>query len=274
MFTEEALSLIQTTAIRACAVRTLETSHPTVALPDGIKLQSIEHLHQRRFRFRGTYSTSVLADFCGLAKGRATDQAIDNPVSVFVNADDGEAKAFFNLGTPENPGHADDVALLRLDKTAAYAAALAINSKNMTQKALAEWLEDWFDILTPIASHGDAAATVTQAIAAVRDITISTKGERNSIQNEMNASRSALEEIEAKSRKQLPVGFTFRAQPFAGFAERAFTLRLSVLPSDTPLLALRIVGLDAAKESIANEFEGLVHERLEGVRLFRGRFQA
>ncbi|EEV6409208.1 DUF2303 family protein, partial [Escherichia coli] len=42
-----------------------------------------------------------------------------------------------------------------------------------------------------------------------------------------------------------------------------FTLRLSILTSEQPVLVLRIVRVEAAEEEIAKEFRDLLKERFE-----------
>ncbi|KYU20387.1 DUF2303 family protein [Escherichia coli] len=44
---------------------------------------------------------------------------------------------------------------------------------------------------------------------------------------------------------------------------REFTLRLSILTSEQPVLVLRIVRVEAAEEEIAKEFRDLLKERFE-----------
>lgn len=285
MFSEEALQLLQSTAVKAGGVKTIDTFMPQIAVPEGINLEEVEHLQPGRSRFRGRYSTSTLAEFSAYTTARhatapsASGASIigSGSTSVFVNADADRAKSFFNLGSVENPGHADDVAVLSLKHTAAYAALLDINGKQLKQRQLAEFLEDWFDVVTPVYPeswpHADVPS-ITAAIAAIRDITIAAKAEQNSVQGDMGASRSALEEVEARSKKQLPSGFFFAAAPYDGFNVRTFNLRLAVLPQEKePLLTLRIVGFADVAEKIGQEFEKRVRDGVpDSVKVYRGTF--
>lgn len=286
MFTQEALDLIQRTAVQARGVSKGPTELPTLVLPNregGIGVIDAEPWQKGRSRFRGMYSTNTLAEFVNYVKARA--DALGNtptppdppglyPISVFVNAENDSAESFFNLGSIQSPGHADDRARLTLRKTAAFAALLKIIGNPWKQRQLAEFCEDWFDVMSPIyGGDNPDQPSMTKAIAAIRDITIASKAEANSVQGDMNASRSALEEIEAKSKKQLPYGFSFATAPYDGFIERTFALRLSVLPQEKePLLAVRIVGLGDVTERIGQEFEKKVRDGLPGVAVYRGAF--
>lgn len=51
--------------------------------------------------------------------------------------------------------------------------------------------------------------------------------------------------------------------PIRGLGNREFTLRLSILTSEQPVLVLRIVRVEAAEEEIAKEFRDLLKERFE-----------
>jgi uncharacterized protein YfdQ (DUF2303 family) len=287
MLDEGAVRLIQSTAVQANGVQEVNEFIPQLAVPDGISLTDAEHLQKGRSRFRGTFSTVALAEFSAYVAARSAaldSQLPDNRlpgtdvVSAFVNADNGTAEAFFNLGTAASPGHADDKAVLTLRHTAAYVAMAAIAGKTLKQRALAEWLEDWFDVVSPV--YADASPTGTPtlsaAIAAIRDITIHAKAESNSVTGDLHAARSSLEEIEARSKKTLPSGFKFAAKPYDGFTERTFTLRLAVMPQANadPLLTLRIVGLDDITEKVGQEFEEKVKAAVPtSVKVYRGTFK-
>lgn len=65
------------------------------------------------------------------------------------------ARSIFNIGTLDNPGHADNVASIKLKKTAPFRALLSINGDHLNQKQIAEWLEDWSDYLTAFDADGN-----------------------------------------------------------------------------------------------------------------------
>lgn len=95
--------------------------------------------------------------------------------------------------------------------------------------------------------------------AAIREVTITAKKEVESRQGYFNAGRTAIEDIEAKSKLGLPSGFVFRCAPYLGISERDFFLRLSVLTGgEKPILVLRVVQMELHKEAIAEEFKALL----------------
>ncbi len=85
-----------------------------------------------------------------------------------------------------------------------------------------------------------------------------------------------MQSIEASSKDVMPVAFEFKCVPYEGLAERAFSLRNSLLKSSDPVFVLRIVQLEAQEEAIANEFRDLLVGKFDGkpVETFIGNFKA
>lgn len=274
MFDRDALELIQQTAVQAAQVQ-MALNEKVIVVHQDAELKSAEPYAPGRFRFRGTYRTNTLAELIGYVLQRGD---VSRAPIVFVNANGGEAKAFFNLGAPDEPGHADDVALLDLKRAAGYDALMSHAGKALKQRELAEFLEDWFDHVVPVYAglEGETPprANLTAAIAAIRDITITKAAETNSVEKEMVKSSSAFGQVEAKSRNILPAGFTFTVAPYDGFELRTFNLRLSVLAEEgsAPRLALRIVAFTDVQEQIASEFEDKLRAGLPDVPVYRGTF--
>lgn len=257
---KEAIQHIEAQALAAAAT-SISTSAGTLAvLPESVTLHSLEQFEAGRYRFRGALSTNSLHDFADYAMNR---MGID-PASGFVDQDDMSCKVFFNLGTEEAPGHCDDTATLTLKPTAAYRALQQIAGKQLSQKDLAEWMEDWH-VNIKAESEDGAAMGIVQAIAAVRNITIKAASERTSVEGNFNASRSAMDQIEANSQDTLPGALHFACIPFEGLGQRVFTLRLSILTGgDKPALKPRWVGEEQQREEIAQEFKAVLQREVGG----------
>ncbi|NNA92634.1 DUF2303 family protein [Pseudomonas gessardii] len=254
--TKEAIQLITDTSLEANG-KTLDTLVPTVVLPDGSKIVPLEHLQAGRSRFRGTYSTHSLNDFAAYVVDRAALGARG-----FINQDEMSCAVLFNIGTAETPGHADDRAILKLKPTAGYTAAQQIGGRGISQKDLSDWIEDWHQYLTPVDEAGNAIP-VAKAIAAVRTITIKASSESESTVGETSSSRSAMDQIEARSKETLPVSLQFSTIPFEGLTEQVITLRLSVITSGAvPVLKLRWVGEEVQREDIAQEFKAVLQRSI------------
>lgn len=254
--TKDALQLINANALDA-AGKKLDTLIPTVVLSDDAKIIDLEKFQSGRSRFRGTYSTHSLADFSAYVVERAALGARG-----FIDQDAMSCALLFNLGTAEVPGHADDRAVLKLKPTAGYTAVQQIGGRGISQKDLSDWIEDWHQYLTPVDEAGNSIP-VAKAIAAVRTITIKASSESETTVGETSASRSAMDQIEARSKETLPVSLQFSVIPFEGLTEQVITLRLSVITSGAvPVLKLRWVGEEVQREDIAQEFKSVLQEKI------------
>lgn len=253
--TKEALQLITDQAL-AAAAKALPTAIPTAIVPDSSTVIDLERFQLGRTRFRGTYSTHSLADFGAYVVERSAPAARG-----FIDQDAMSCTVLFNLGTPDQPGHADDRAVLRLKPSAAFAAVQAICGQNLVQKAMSDWIEDWHQHLTAT-DENDASMTIAKAIGAVRTITVKASSESDHAVTETRASRSAMDSIEASSKETLPAWLDFKVVPFEGLGEQTIRLRVSVITSGSqPQLKLRWLGEEAQREAIAKEFKEVLEAR-------------
>ena len=254
--TKEAIQLITDTALEASG-KALATQTPTIVLPDGCQVVTLEKWQAGRSRFRGIYSTHSLADFSAYVADRAVANA-----KGFIDQDEMTCTLLFNLGTDALPGHADDRAILRLKASAGYKAAQAIGGRAMSQKDLSDWIEDWNQFLSA-ADEGGQSMTIAKAIAAVRTITIKAASESDHTVGETSASRSTLDQIEARSKETLPATLLFNVIPYEGLTEQQIMLRVSVITSGAqPVLKLRWVGEEVQREDIAQEFKTVLQQKI------------
>ncbi|HAV9900339.1 TPA: DUF2303 family protein [Escherichia coli] len=86
-----------------------------VALPENFRIHDLEKFNLNRFRFRGALSTASIDDFTRYSKDLA-----DEGTRCFIDADNMRAVSVLNLGTIDEPGHADNTATLKLKKTAPF----------------------------------------------------------------------------------------------------------------------------------------------------------
>lgn len=245
---------------------------PTALLPQNTSVESLERYSLERFRFRGAMDTTSIDDFVRYSVGYAQE---DDKARCFIDADNMLARSIFNIGTLDNPGHADNVASIKLKKTAPFRALLAINGDHLNQKQIAEWLEDWSDYLLAFDASGNTM-TIAQAAQAVRRVTIQQATQADHEDSDFSGKKSLMQSIEASSKEVMPVAFEFKCVPYEGLGERRFSLRNSLLKSSDPIFVLRIVQLEAQEEAIANEFRDLLVGKFDGkpVDTFIGNFKA
>lgn len=258
MFDKDTIKAIQeSTSIAQAAISLIgnNASHHLAALPSDFKLHDIEPFLENRRRLRGTMETANTGSFADYAQANAEEGA-----TVFIDQNAMSATAVLNLGTPTSPGHADNKAVLKPEKTAAYKALLLhANGAGNSQKTIAEFLEDWADNCACFGADANPIKTA-QAVAAVRKITIDSMRKIESEEQSLGASKSAFESVQASSKEPLPVLIVFTCQPYADLGAREFALRLGVLTGEaTPKVNLRISKMEAHQEQMAGE----LFERIE-----------
>lgn len=247
------------------------TACDTIALPAGVAVKSLEQFNLERYRFRGAMETSNIDEYVKYSSGYAGDG-----VRCFIDADEMRAETIFNIGTLENPGHADNTASLSLKKTAPFRELLNIDGRKQAQKELAEWLEDYREFLLAFDADG-VVLDIKKAVGAVRRITIEQTSSADHEDQDFSAKRSVMESVEAKSKDVMPAAFEFKCIPYEGLGERRFKLRYSILTGgNVPVLVLRIVQLEAEEEKIAVEFLELLTNKFKDaeVETFIGKFKA
>jgi uncharacterized protein YfdQ (DUF2303 family) len=225
------------------------------ALPSDYKQHDLETFMPTRRRARGVMCTSAGPDFAQYVVAHAEEGAC-----VFVDADEMQAVAVLNMGTPGNPGHTDNRAKLVLKRTAAYGALRQIAGNGVSQQRAAEFLEDWAEHIKCFNDEG--FVTPSKAIAAIRKLSIETMRKLESSEQSLSASKSAFESIQATSADPIPTTIYFKCEPYHGLTEREFVLRLGVLTGgDKPTIILRVVKQELHDEEMATEFA----ERVRGV---------
>lgn len=267
---ETAIRLIQSTAIEAAQGRDAALLQgKQIALPADHTIHDLEKFQPQRRRFRGALSTDSLADFVGYVKRHSSEAPFavapgSSGAPGFIDADKLSATVLFNLGTVEHPGHADDRAVLALKPSAPYAALAAVNGKQLPHKDAIDWLEDWAENVE-FRDEAGGAVSAAAALSAIRKITIRATAETTTSQENFRATRSALEDVEARGAQSLPAEVLFSCTPYAGLAARTFRLRLAVLTStDKPVLVLRVRNFEAEKEAIAQDFKRVLMTELDG----------
>lgn len=229
--------------------KNVDSFTPSILLPNSFKLQNIEHLQQFRSRFRGQLRTESIADFCKYVEEHKEENA-----DGFIDADKMACNVIFNLGYIEEPGHADDEALLVLKPTAAFKAMQQIAGQHLSQTQLAEWMEDWNSYLQVIDDRGEAME-VAAAVQKVRTITVKATAERTSTESNFGATRSSMDSIEAAHAEKQPADLRFTTVPYDGLEARTFVLRLSIRTGDKPTLIPRWVMQEQQEEEMAQEFK-------------------
>ena len=256
MFDKDAITKLQEADAISAAHASLSAHDHTgdlVTLPSDYKLHDLEQYLPRRRRARGAMTTNGVSDFASYAAMHAEAGAC-----VFVQQDEMTAVAVLNLGTPIQPGHADNLVKLAPKKTAAYTALTNIaNGAGNTQKTVAEFLEDWPGYIKCFNDAG--AIEPPKAIAAIRKISIEALRKQENTEQQLGTTKSAFESVQATSTGPLPTTIYFVTEPYHGLSKRSFVLRLGILTGgDKPTISLRIVNKEQHAEDMAAELAQLV----------------
>jgi len=261
MFDKEAIQeLSKAQAITAaCAqVAALKTNGAAVALPNEFQVHDLEKLLPNRRRARGTMETASIDDFAAYVA-----QHQEPGTTVFVSHKAMVANAVLNLGSPADPGHADNRAQFVPRATAAYTALLQVaGGQGLEQRRVAEFMEDWAHLIN--CYHENDEITTPQAIAAVRNITIESARNVEASAAQLSASKSSFESVKASSKHTLPTHIYFKCAPYQDFFERAFVMRLGIITSDKPAVTLRIVNREQHDEDMAAELKNKVRAATTG----------
>lgn len=246
----------------------LTDTRGVAALPSEFNILDLEKYLPIRRRARGAMETDDLASFASY-----THQHAESGATVFVDPDKMAARAVLNLGEPDVPGHADNVAVLGSKRTAAYTAMLSICSGTSKQATASEWLEDWTQHIKCYAGNDPVANGV--AVQSVRNLTIEEFRKMESTVEQLSSTLSAFESVKAGSKTALPTMIYFTCAPYAGFLDRTFVIRLGVLTGDNkPALTLRVIKFEEHQQEMAQEMAERVRNAINPSDKAVGEFDA
>ena len=244
MFDKESIQALQQGAAieqASAAMARAENAQHILALPEDFKLHDLERNQQHRRRARGAMATDSLGSFVAYTGVHAEPGA-----SVFIDTAAMRATAVLNLGAPDYPGQADNLATYSPDPTAAYMGLTATaNGLGRKQVEIAEFFEDWPDHLQFF--HGDGK------------LTIESMKRLESSEQQLSATKSAFESVQASSETPIPTTVYFTCKPYEVLQPRLFSLRLAIhTGNDKPAISLRIQKLELHKEEMGTELAGVI----------------
>ena len=247
---KSAIQQIQETAnTKEFLAQLSKADFPIAALPESFSLHDLEKFMPNRNYFRGVMETSNLEEFVRYHEDYQTEGN-----QCFIDENRMSAITIFDLGTVYVPGHCKHQAKLTLRKTAAYRSLLATNEERLSQKKLAEWVEDYSDFIQVISTTGELVEN-SVASAAIRNMKFESKAGRESNVDDFSHHQSEYESIAVRTKEEFPMPavFKFTCEPYVGLQERTFELRMSTLGNE--ILLLRIKRLEQHEEEMSEEFQ-------------------
>lgn len=227
--------------------------------PQDFKLHDLQKFLPTARSMRGRLKTRSLESFAAYVKANGSADTC----RVFTDTEEMKAVAILDAGNIDAPGHCEHQATLTLDRTPACSAMHGnVDAGSLSQRQLAEFLEDWSGLWT--AKNGEDLIDTASAIAAVRDLTIDAARKLEQKEESLSASRSAFESVTASSKHRLPSTILFTCDPHDGFEQRTFTLRLRVrLDGERARFALDLANPAVMEEAIGNEFAAKIAASLK-----------
>lgn len=260
MITKEALEFLSQRFNSGVFTGDTMEAGEAVALPEGVRMFSLEDYHQQRNRFRGAFTTTRIDAFAGYC----TEHADGGAITCFIDPIAMKACATFNLGSTAAPGHGDHTATLTMKKTAAYEALLRATATEHKQLAFTDWCEDWMSAVS-FYDNNDELIAFPLAIRAIREMVIESKGSKESDVGQMNTSISAMEAIEARSKHVMPAKFYFDFTPYEQLPDKDVAVRIGVRTGgDAPIIVPRIIGKEVMEEEIVRAFQDKLEDAFPG----------
>jgi uncharacterized protein YfdQ (DUF2303 family) len=258
MFTKDALEHLES----KLSAQNITPVDGMAVVPATHKLVSTEQFQAFRNRFRGELKTDSLNGFADYVNKFKFDSDFEQ-TQLYVDKKGMQAKAFFNLGTHDLPGHGDHFAILTMNPRAEYKAAIEMNGAKPSQRTLAEWFEDYADYIVAHDSDG-TEMTAVQAAYTVRNLNLETLSNLESTLGNTGHTVSMMDKVEAKSKGRIPTEITFTCVPYDGMGEKLIRMRLVTAGAkDESLFRLRIVGFELLEEAIAEDFCQLLEEKTQ-----------
>ncbi|WP_237668826.1 DUF2303 family protein [Vibrio sp. V39_P1S14PM300] len=253
---KSAIQQIQETANTKEFLKQLsQAGFPIAALPSSFTLHDLEEFMPNRNYFRGVMNTANIDEFVRYHEEYQTEGNL-----CFIRTEQMSALTIFDLGTHNIPGHCKHQAKLTLRKTAAYRALLSFNEERLSQKKLAEFIEDYRDFLQIFSTAGELIEN-SVASAAVRNMKFEAKAGRESSVDDFSQHQSEYESVAVRTKEDFPMPavFKFTCEPYVGLDTRAFEMRMSTIGNET--LLLRIKKHEQHEEEMGEEFQAKLQEQ-------------
>lgn len=269
MLTKESIDALSLSKAQAIVAANDRGAAGTIVLPQDFNVYDLEQYAPLRRRSRGVMRTDSEQSFAKYVDKNKTDGT-----SVFVDRTNMQATAVLNLGTQKWAGHADDLAILKLHKTAPYAAFMETAGRYHKQRAFAEFIEDWVNYMA-FEDESSTAIAAKKAVDAVRRVTVESARKVESTQKSLGTERSAFESVQVASpADRLPAIVTFLCEPYVGLSMRTFRARVCVRTegNDAPMFTLQHIAHEEVEELMADEFASRVAAAISGVDVLLGSY--
>lgn len=252
MLSKDALQYLQAQNVVLDVLRN-GVDAPFAAVPPGYTLESLAAFRVNADHFEETYQTNDIESFAEYCTEYMAER-------VFIKAESMTADVVFDSGTPDSPLHRKHKAKLVLKRTPLYNAVTSMDARReISQRDLADWMQDWRNEIMPFDGNGDAIE-VRRAVQAIRNFSIQETKKSDHVEETLKASRSAFASIEATSNNSLPDIIVAKGEPYLGLPPIDMTLRVKYLLDDPPEFRLTLVRPDVLEQEIARSFVAVLRQ--------------
>lgn len=250
-----------------------EKATPIVALPDSVRLESVERFDAQPATFRGAFETTSIEAFVKYLELHF-DEGQRHP-GIFINPEKMTAEAWLDLGTHTDPGWPEHSAGLRLQQTPQYRALLKFATTDErrnphTQMEFIDFISDWQQHLSFFTVDGVEIGfrDVRRAISALK---VNQDRAVTSQVGSLGAARTEMEQVNIEAGTGglvIPDYFTWAGQAYDELDPVTFRCPIREAVTDSsqrdqkPRLMYRIDGLQARVMEIAEKFVESLQDRL------------
>lgn len=241
-----------------------------IALPDKATMIDLSKYTPEKRWFSGRFNTSSVVAFCEYVNDLADDKT-----QLFISMEEMHARAIFNIVLSDgHPGRCDNNAILAMIPTPEM---IAINKlcdgSLMTQRDLAEWMEEWVNIIMPFDTKHDMTEPKT-AISAIRSMTVESSRKTDLDIGDMNQKQSTLDQIEAKGKSLTVAGFDVSINCYDDLPINNITVIFSVLTTGNAVkFKARMLRGEKLKEKSRLDLRAALIERIKNNTIYLGTFQ-
>ncbi|MCU7917101.1 MAG: YfdQ family protein [Candidatus Thiodiazotropha sp. (ex Epidulcina cf. delphinae)] len=261
-------------ALKALNVN-LNEQHDIVVIPDGATPVDLVQFTDKRRWFTGKFNSSCLSSFIDyINNNKDTHLPLTH---IYISTDSMTARAFFDIRHDDgSPGKCEHVATLGMRPTPEMSAIkdLCI-SDALNQRQLAEWLEEWGEIVTPFDKDNNDI-DLKKAITAIRGMTIESLRKTDSEVGDMNQSRSTIDRIEAKGTAVTVAGFTaHHIMCYDEIATQDITVKLRIITTgETVAFKARMLRTQIIEQALRENLSDFIIKATAVSNTYLGEFRA
>lgn len=229
-----------------------------VAVTSDANIVDLQKYGQFKRHFEGKFKTPYFEQFFKFIKKTNVDDT--HKTSCFIDNNSVSARVIFDFGDIAMPYCQRIQASLALEETVAFKELKRRLDRDMTQKELTEFLEDFSSDIHATDSEG-IVINIGVAINAMRTMTIQATASKTQETEDYSESSSDYAKIEAKFKDKTPRFLIFTIASHTGLEKREFICRISVKTGDDKIkLALRCGKFDEVMEQVNVEFQQKIIE--------------